>query len=379
MKQTRQAAFHTRRDAWVDVNLSAVEHNAIEARAFVPKDTAIMAVIKGDAYGHGALMILPPLLASGISMVGVASVDEALQIRQADISEPILVLSVAPDWAMAQAISHQISLTVFTPAHCQALERVYNSTGIKANVHVKVDTGMHRIGVGWEEAADFITFCQAQPYMTVDGMFTHLAQADSAEKTQLQMDRWTSVVDALAVKPRWIHCANSSGTWHYPIQAPNNVVRLGLALMGYPSDRLPMPVTLKPVLGLKARIVHIQSVQPGEGISYNHTIVNNTGKPMRVATLPLGYADGIPRSLSNKMSVLIQGQRCPQVGIITMDQLMIDITEVKDAQIGDTVTVLGESGNESIRLNDWAALLGTIEYELMCGLRVRLPKTYVRT
>jgi alanine racemase len=156
------------------------------------------------------------------------------------------------------------------------------------------------------------------------------------------------------------------------------MVRLGLALMGYPSDNLPLPVTVQPVLGLKSRIVHIQTVQPGEGISYNHTAINTTGAPMRIATLPLGYADGIPRQLSNKMSVLIQGQRCPQVGIITMDQLMIDITHIDDAQIGDTVTVLGESGGESIRLNDWSALLGTIEYELMCGLRVRLPKTYVR-
>lgn len=377
MKFSRNLPFHTRRDAWVEVDLSAIEHNAGQVRQAVPPGVEIMSIIKADAYGHGAVMVLHTLEASGIARVGVAAMDEALQIREAGFTLPVLVLGVTPDWSLHYAVENDIEVTVFSQQHVDGLKRVYEMTGIPAKVHIKVDTGMHRIGIDWREAPDFIADCQKLAHLKVEGVFSHLAHTEDEAFTQTQLHRWEIVLEKLETPPPFLHIANSSAIWHYPL-GRTNLVRVGLSLFGYASDSLPLPVTLKPAMGLKARIVHLQTLPQGEGVSYNQTYQNVSDTPRTIATLPLGYADGIPRKLSNQIDCLYQGKRLKQVGNITMDQLMVDVTEAPEAQVGDVITLLGPSRDQALWLDGWAQKLDAIEYELMCALRVRLSKTYTR-
>lgn len=379
MKTTRQLPTQPRRDAWVGVDLGAIEHNAKALRALISPDKQLMAILKADAYGHGAVMILPTLEASGISMIGVASIDEALQFRRAGIELPVLVIGVAPDWAIPAAIEQDIQLTIFTEQHLDSLRQVYQQTGKPISIQIKVDTGMHRIGVDYKEAPKFIHHCQEQPFVKVMGVFSHFASTHDDAASRRQLVRWDKVLAAIEPSPQYVHICNSAGAIQYP-DAAGNLVRLGIGLFGYdPEGTLADQVTakLKPAMALKARIIRIHEAPEGEGVSYGHTYQVGE-KIARIATLPLGYADGIPRVLSNKIEGLLHGQRVRQVGTITMDQLMMDVTNIPNAQVGETITLIGEEGGDSITLSDWAKKAGTIEYELMCGLRVRLPKTYTR-
>ncbi len=378
MKFSRTLPFNTRRDVWLEVDLAAIEENIGHIRQFVPQTVEIMAVLKADAYGHGSVMVLPILEASGVSMVGVASMDEALQIRNAGFEIPILVLGVTPDWAMHYGAEHDIQMTLFTPDQLSSLARLYDITGQPSKIHIKINTGMHRIGIEANQAAAFIQNCQQSPAVSVEGVFSHFAETSDEAFTQHQIQQWEALLGELKTLPPLRHLSNSSGTWHYPL-TQSNLVRIGISLFGYSGDSRPMPFPLKPAMGLKARIVHIHPLPPGESVSYNRTFYNTTDQTLRIATLPLGYADGIPRNLSNRIEGLYRGVPVPQVGIITMDQLMMDITQVPEAQVGDVITLIGPSQGKQISLSDWAACLNTIEYELMCGLRVRLPKTYVRS
>ncbi len=355
MKYSRNLPFHTRRDAWVEVSLSAIEHNVTTIRNFLDPQLAIMAVIKADAYGHGAVMVLPTLEACGVSMIGVAAMDEALQLRQAGVTLPILVLGVTPDWALHYASENDVQVTIFSQLHLESLQRLFEDTRQPTEVQIKVDTGMHRIGVAWEEAAGFITHCQAQPYITVKGVFSHFAATDNHEFTALQLERWQTVLSNLTVLPPVRHIANSAGAFHYSFSELNsNLVRCGISLFGYPGDSHPLPVELKPAMGLKARIVHLQTLAPGEGVSYGQTFVNQSDTPRLIATLPLGYADGVPRGLSNRIRGIYHGHWVPQVGNIAMDQLMIDVTLVPDPRVGDVITLLGQAGDKRVTLADWA-------------------------
>ncbi|MGE0201629.1 MAG: alanine racemase [Candidatus Melainabacteria bacterium] len=376
MKFIRETPTQTRRDTWVEIDLGALERNAKALRQAVPASQQMMAIVKADAYGHGAVMILQTLEASGIDMLGVASLDEALQIRKAGIRLPTLVIGVVPDWALATAAQQEIQLTVFDAHHLQSLTQAHQQTGRTFKVHVKVDTGMHRIGVAWEEAADFINMLSGQPGIQLEGVFSHFADTADARFTQTQLERWRQVVGRLNQKPRYLHIANSEGMLlhgHSLDPKYSNLVRTGIALFGYgPAGSPP----LEPVMGVKGRIIRIHDVGADESVSYGRRFTTNA--PTRIATVPLGYADGVPRILSGKIDGLLLDQRVPQAGVITMDQMMFDVTSVADAQVGDIITLVGADGPHRITLSDWAAIAQTIEYELMCGLRVRLPKVYVR-
>ena len=366
--------MQTRRDAWVEVNLGAIETNTRAIRTHVPAEIALMAIVKADAYGHGAAMILPTLEASGVAMAGVAAIDEAIHLRESGIKMPILVIGTIPDWAVKVAADYDIALTIFDAHHLDSLRKA--STGKPVKVHVKVDTGMHRIGIAADAAVDFIRHCQAQDFIKVEGIFSHLADSHDPTLTGEQVARWNAVCADVAPLPKWVHIGNTgyavSGVSEH---APNTLLRLGYGFYGYE------PVggkALRPTMSIKARIMHIQDVPPDTGISYGHSYRTPKDGARRIATLPLGYADGIPRILSNQIEGLLAGQTVPQVGTITMDQLMLDVTGVPDAVIGDTVTLIGEEGGNAIWLDDWAKKARTIPYELMCGLRIRLPKTYTR-
>lgn len=373
MKNTRQTNINIHRDAWVEINISNLEHNIKEIKKNIPQGVKLLGVVKADAYGHGAVMLSPTILASGVDMLGVASIDEGVDLRQAKITCPILVLGAVPLWAIESAVQNDISIAIFTDEQLVDKE-IYERTGIKPKVHIKLDTGMNRIGVRAEDGVEFVKKVQNAPYVELKGIFTHLANAENLEKTKEQFKRWDSVVDNVNTDGLLLHILNTAGSICY--DKPNsNMRRIGISLYGLYPD-FPQGVKfrkpdLKQLISLKGRIINIHAVKAGEGVSYGHTFVAKGDRT--VATVPIGYADGVPRGLSNKITGRLNGVEVPQVGNITMDQMMFDVTGVK-CKTGDVITLLDE--NKSIDV--WAKLLNTINYELTCRLKVRLPRVYTR-
>lgn len=374
MKNTRQTNINIHRDAWVEINISNLEHNVKEIKKNVPSNIKLLGVVKADAYGHGAVMLAPTILASGIDMLGVASIDEGVDLRQANINCDVLVLGAVPVWAVESAVKNDLSIAIFSQDHIKACEQAFVRTGIKPKVHIKLDTGMNRIGVRADEAVEFIKQVQSLDYINLQGIFTHLAAAEELDKTQEQISRWNSVIDNVDTTGLLLHILNTAGTICYNV--PNsNMRRVGIALYGLYPD-FPVGVTfvkpnLKQLISLKGRVVNIHTAKAGEGVSYCHTYTANGDRT--IATVPIGYADGVPRLLSNKIKGVINGVEVPQVGNITMDQMMFDITGV-EAQIGDVITLLDDKHS----IDEWANILGTINYELTCRLKVRLPRVYTR-
>lgn len=373
MKNTRQTNINIHRDAWVEINISNLENNIREIKKNVPQGIKLLGVVKADAYGHGAVMLAPTMLAEGIDMLGVASIDEGADLRQANINCEVLVLGAVPVWAVESAVKNDLSISIFSEGHIKACEQAYKRTGIKPKVHIKLDTGMNRIGVRADEAVDFIKRVQKLDYINLQGIFTHLAAAEELDKAKEQILKWNSVIDNVDTTGLLLHILNTAGTICYDV--PNsNMRRVGIALYGlypdFPDIKFRKP-KLKQLISLKGRIVNIHTAKEGEGVSYCHTFV---AKGERIiATVPIGYADGVPRLLSNKIKGVVNGVEVPQVGNITMDQMMFDITGVK-ANIGDVITLLDEEHS----IDEWANILHTINYELTCRLKVRLPRVYTR-
>lgn len=374
MRNVRQTNINIHRDSWVEINLENIAYNMSSIRKNTPKGVKLLAVVKADAYGHGSVMIAPTLLASGADMLGVASIDEGVDLRQAKISCDILVLGAVPVWAVESAVKANLIIAIFSKEHLQACRQAYERTGIKPKVHVKLDTGMNRIGVSIDEAVEFINEVKIADYLEFGGIFTHLANAENREKTQIQIDRWNSVISKIDTSGLLLHILNTAGAMCYDV--PNsNMYRAGIGIYGLypdlPSDVDVKKPDLKPVMSLKARIVNIHKAKDGEGISYGHTFTAHGTRT--IATVPLGYADGVPRGLSNKISGFLNGKEVLQVGNITMDQMMFDITGV-EAHLGDIITLLDEQHS----IDKWAKILDTINYELTCRLKVRLPRVYTR-
>lgn len=374
MKNVRQTNINIHRDSWVEINIGNLAHNAKEIRKNVPADTKLLAVVKADSYGHGSVMLAPTLLASGFDMLGVASIDEGVDLRNAKINAGILVLGAVPVWAVETAVEEDISIPVFSDAHLEACKQAYARTGKKPKVHVKIDTGMNRIGIGYDKAIDFIKKVQNCDFVELKGIFTHLAAAEERDETQIQIDRWNHVISNIDTTGLLLHIQNTVGTMCYTIPL-SNMRRVGIALYGlypdFPPDNEGFRPDLKQVISLKGRIVHIHSAKDHEGVSYGHTY---RAKGTRtIATIPIGYADGVSRGLSNKIYGVLNGHKVPQVGNITMDQMMFDITGV-EAEIGDVITLLDEEHS----IDEWAKILNTINYELTCRLKVRLPRVYTR-
>jgi alanine racemase len=372
MKNIRQANANIHRDSWVEIDLEAAAQN-VEAIRGAAGDKKLLAVVKADAYGHGSVMLAPTLLASGVDMLGVASIDEGVDFRNAKINAEILVLGAVPVWAVESAVSADLTLSIFSKEHLEACQRAYERLGVKPKVHIKIDTGMNRIGVAVDEAAAFIKEVQAAEFVELRGIFTHLANAENREKTEEQIAKWRTVIEGVNTEGLLLHVANTAGLLCYDI-AHTNMVRAGIGIYGLlpelPDDaRLTTHISrLTPIMSLKGRIVHIHEVDADEGVSYGHTFT--AGGVCKVATVPIGYADGVRRELSNKISGVLNGVKVRQIGNITMDQMMFDITGI-DASEGDVITLLGS-------IDEWAQILGTINYTLTCALKVRLPRVYTR-
>ena len=377
MKNIRQSQINIHRDAWVEINLESIAHNIREFRKDIPADKKMLGIVKADAYGHGSIMTAPIMLASGIDMLGVASIDEGLDLRNEKISCDILVVGAVPVWSFEVATENDISISIFSEAHLNACKQAYERTGIKPKVHIKLNTGMNRIGLEPENAVEFIKKAQTADYLDLKGIFTHLANAEDIEKTEKQFEIWNRITNAVDTKGLLLHALNTAGSMKYYDEIKSNMVRMGIAIYGLEPD-LPEGVKFKPelkqVMGLKGRITNIHMMKKGQGISYGYSYVAD--KDIKVATIPIGYADGVPRALSNKIFAELNGYKIKQIGNITMDQMMFDITGI-DATEGDIITLLNDS-DKDLSIDNWAKIIGTINYELTCRLKVRLPRVYVR-
>jgi len=375
------------RDAWVEINLGNLEYNINSIKEKIkenlPKGAEmpkLLATIKADGYGHGSLMCAPILTACGVETFGVASVDEGLELRNNKITAPILVLGAVPIWAFESAAKNNITVSIFNEEHLEAAKILYERTNIKLKAHIKIDTGMNRIGIPHNIAVNFIKKVQNADYIDLRGVFTHFADVESDKVLNFQKENFKRVINSINRKNLIIHCQNSLGAFIDP-GLKCDMVRLGIILYGLSplteglNCNISLP-KLKPVMSLKGRITNIHTMEKNEGVSYGWSYIAN--KNTRVATIPIGYADGVSRNLSNKIEAGLNGKKIKQIGRVTMDQMMFDITDVEGAKTGDIITLLGDDEGNYYSIDTWAKILNTINYELTCRLKVRLPKIYVR-
>lgn len=363
--------------AWAEVDLDAVAHNVGVLRT-AAAPAAVWAVVKGDGYGHGSVTVARAALAAGAEGVCVALVHEAGVLRDAGIEAPILVLSAQPPEQAADAVALGVISTVVDAAGIDALAAAARAAGRAHDVHLKIDTGMHRMGCVPDDAAELAGRAADAHGLRLAGVFTHLATADEpghpAIGTQLaRFDTALAAIRAAGVEPGAVHVANSAGALSLP-PGRGDLVRTGIAVYGISPgagvDHL--AAALRPALSLHARVSRVQRVPSGEGVSYglHHTVERDT----TIATVPIGYADGVPRrSFAVGAEVLVNGARRPIVGVVTMDQLMVDMGD-DEVAVGDHVVLIGAQGDERILATEWADRLGTIGYEIVCGISARVPR-----
>jgi alanine racemase len=369
--------------AWVEIDLGALSYNVKQLLKLLSPSTQLMAVVKADAYGHGAVTVAKTVLEAGASWLGVATVPEGIQLREGGIKAPILILGAINSPEQIHAIAHwKLQPTLCSPKQALVFSNTLETIncGSPVPVHIKLDTGMSRLGTNWQEASEFVQLVSSLPHLSIASIYSHLATADSADPTVME-EQHRRFEDAIAkikakgINPPCLHLANSAATLadsalHY------DIVRVGLAVYGlYPATHLQNTIKLRPVLQLKARVTQVKTIAAGTGVSYGHQFI--APREMRLAVVGIGYADGVPRQLSHKMEVLIRDRRVPQIGTITMDQLMLDVSSIPDIQEGEIVTLLGEQGEEHISAEDWANQLGTISWEILCGFKHRLPRVAV--
>ncbi|MEJ6513380.1 MAG: alanine racemase [Ilumatobacteraceae bacterium] len=380
----------TQRWAWAEINLSALAHN-VRVLATESAPSEVWAVVKANAYGHGALQCATTAIESGASGLCVALADEAIALRQAGVSAPILVMSEQPADQHEDMIKYGLIATLYNRATIEYYANVAARLGVVGAVHIKVDTGMHRVGTEPKQAVEMAQLIAAQTWLQLDGIFTHLATADvvNHEATARQIAEFDQVCDDLkliGLLPSRVHIANSSATMNHvgiagQMKNAPTMTRVGIAMYGIAADAqnnsfgVATGEALQRVMSLKARVSHVQWLGEGEAVSYGlHRTLNQRSC---IATLPIGYADGLPRGLWTTGEVLIGGKRRPFAGVVTMDQVMINC-ESDDVQIGDEAVLIGQQGEIQITVNDWARQLGTIGYEIVCGISARVPRNYLR-
>ncbi|MDO4851199.1 MAG: alanine racemase [Actinomycetota bacterium] len=375
--------------AWAEIDLDAIKANVREVRKKVGRDRRICAVVKADAYGHGAPRVARAALAAGADVLAIATVDEGVRLREEGIGYevPILMLSEPPISAIPVILDYRITPAVTTLDFALMLGEEADRRGEVADFHLKVNTGMNRIGILYNEAVEFLDTISFHRGLHLAGTFTHFATADENGDWDFreQLSRFTDAVNDMreaGFDPGIVHCANSASIIRYP-EAYFDMVRMGIILYGlHPSQVTYGMMKLTPAMSIHARVTHVKEPPVGEGVSYGLTyrVPGNT----QIATLPIGYADGLHRALSGKMDVLYHGKRMPQVGRICMDQMMFEVDSrqsmfdrVPPVQIGDEVVIIGAQGDDRITLDMMAEAIGTINYELACAFGMRLAKLYV--
>lgn len=370
--------------AWAEINLDNLAHNVREIRRITDKKAEIMGVVKADAYGHGTAGIMQTLMDNGVTSFAVAILDEAVQLRKTGIEAPILVLNHTDPARSGEIVSLGITQTVFSHELAEALSAAALKLGCKAKIHIKIDTGMTRIGfMPDENAIKSIMEISRLPGIEIEGIFTHFASADEADKsyTYMQFEKFMDVCRRLSREGIDIpvkHVANSAAIIQFP-EMHLDMVRPGIILYGmYPSDEVDKSKTdLKPAMALKSQVVLVKTVKAGTCISYGRRFT--TKKKSRIATVSIGYADGYTRLLSNRGKVLINGEEAPVVGRICMDQCMVDVTDIDaDIRVGDEVVLFGRQGQMEIKAEDIAETIGTICYEVVCAVGRRVPRVYLK-
>ena len=370
------------RPAWAEVDLGAVRGN-VDALVDLCAPAAVCAVVKADGYGHGAVAVARAALEAGATWLAVAVVEEGVALRRAGITSPILVLAEPPPAAAAEAVAQQLTPTLYTSRGVEAAQAAaaVAGDGRRVPVHVKVDTGMHRVGASPADAVALAEAAHASPALELEGLWTHLAVADEPGRddyTLGQIACFEQVRAELArrgIRPAVVHAANSAGAIAHPA-ARYDLVRCGIAVYGYaPSAELAGRLPLRPALSLRCRATFVRELDAGERLSYG--LRYELSRRSVVATAPLGYADGVPRRLSAVGGeVLVGGRRCPLAGTVTMDQVMVDCGSEAEVAVGDEVVLLGRQGGECVSADEWAERLGTISYEVLCGIGPRVPRVY---
>jgi alanine racemase len=371
--------FAYQRPAWAEVDLQAIKHNVDIARSFLAPDVKIMAIVKADAYGHGAVPVSKALADAGVERLGVALLEEAREIKQAGITLPIHILTEVPPEGVKELVASDFIATVCSKAAAEVISVEAVAQRKKAKVHVKVDTGMNRIGLASNQVLDFVEYLWDLQNIDVEGIFTHFARADepgcAVTKEQLLLfKRVISDLETAGFNIPIKHAANSAATFLLP-ESHFDMVRLGISLYGlHPSAATLKKVNLKPALSLKAQVSFVKNLPAGAGISYGH--LYKTRQPTVIATLPIGYGDGYTRLLSNKSQVIIKGKKYPVVGAICMDQLMVDVGLDSAISVNDEAILIGREGELEISADELAGLLGTINYEIVCMIGKRVPRVY---
>jgi alanine racemase len=368
------------RPAWVEVDLDAVAGNVRILTAEVAP-ARLLAVVKADAYGHGAVPVAREALRAGAAWLGVALVEEALALREAGVTAPLLVLSEPHPAAADAAAANAVAVTICTQGAVRAFGAAGRRAGRPVAAHLKVDTGMHRQGCAPAELPDLVAAALAEPGLEVEGLWSHFAVADEAAKTATTDAQLAAYHQALAaaaaagLEPRWRHLANSAGATVRD-DARFDLVRAGIELYGLaPSPELAGDVRarLRPALALRAAVSALRTVRAGERVSYGHRW--EARRPTRIATLPVGYADGVRRGLSGRIRVRLGERNLRQVGTVTMDQMMVDVEDA-DVEVGQVATLLGDPARGEPGVGEWAQVLDTIDYEVTCGLAPRLPRVH---
>lgn len=365
---------------WAEISLDAVAHNVKAMRKKAGKERKILAIVKADAYGHGAVEISKTLAKNKVDMLGVAFLDEAIELRESNITVPILLLSPILSEQIYEALKYSLRITVCNLHSAKEIAGVAKKNFFDAKIHIEVDTGMGGTGIDPQKVLPLVTTIMSFESLTIEGIFTHFHSSEETDKslTQKQNTLFQNILQELAennIRIPLIHAANSAATLNMP-ESHFNMVRVGLALYGmYPSHTVSREICLKPVLSFRTQIVNIKQLESGSTVGYGRTC--KVEKPTKVATIPVGYKDGLYRSLSNVGKVLINGTTAPILGRICMDRCFINISHIPDAAIGTDVVLFGRQQNESIRIESAAKLINTIPHEIVCAIGRNARRKYL--
>ena len=366
--------------AWVEIDLPAIDRNVGRIKQALPAHVRYVAVVKANAYGHGMPEVATRLLQAGVDCFAVANVAEAAMLREIGHDADVLLLSPTLPSELPRALALGLDITLNSLAEAQALAAAVEKSGLKAKVHVKVDTGMGRAGVWHEQAAELFTFVQSNAAFEWRGVYTHFSDADSdADYTADQRAIFLKLLERIPAAARnglMIHADNSAGLESFSASAPFNAVRVGLMQYGLPPSSGSFLASLRPepVLSFHARVVLVKDLPTGTAVSYNRT--KTLTRPTRVAIVAVGYGDGVPTAASNRGHFLVRGQRCPILGRVTMDQTIVDVTDVAGAAVGDVATILGAQGTDRITVAEFCAWSECIPWEALCTLTQRVQRVY---
>lgn len=365
---------------YAKIDLSAIVHNICEVKKRIDKQVKVMAVIKADGYGHGAIEA-GMALRNMVDYFGVATIEEAIELREAKLMLPILILGYTMHGKYADVVKYDVIQTIYSYEDAKRLSEAAVMQKKTVKIHIAIDTGMTRIGFPSVQDSVFeIQKIAALPGIEMEGLFTHMSCADEADKTYAKkqmkrFDAFITMLDEAGIEIPIKHICNSAGIMEFD-DYRYDMVRSGIITYGlYPSEEvIKERLDLRPALSWYAHVTHVKTAPAGEGVSYGATYI--TDKPTRIATVGLGYADGYSRGLSNKGSVLIRGKRAPIIGRVCMDQFMVDVSDIPDVEVEDVVTLVGVDGTEHISVEEAAALCGSFNYEFVCDISKRVPRVY---